>query len=776
MTETVQFSKIGKQDIQIGFGTFEVTLADGRVVTLDEVDIGYLVGDAFTEANLPVSVAGVGRLGRVTDNARGLWMHGRASKWFSLLGEVVYAEDFDTFADAITDIGTTERTLLINKSMEVTGAVTVNAATTLWFVNQGALNINSGVTVTHNGLTKAPRRQIIEGTGLIAFGGGAGSIRVYPEWWGAVVDNSTDDTSKVQSAITALSTTIGGMVEISPYTKLTAGDLTIGARLLVEDYADPSAPVWRTTSATRKMMESAAGLGGLSNIGLAASVSSNALTIALKDASGDDPTTASPVTIPFRIDPITTGRYNDRTATAATSLVLSAGSTLGFGVSETSRIYIYAIDVGGTIELAVSKQGYLDEAALHSTTAEGGAGGADSASTLYSTTSRTTEPLRLIGWLEIATDSTPGNWANAPTTVQPLGYGAAQPFNNESVAFGGDVVAGAAFTLNNLTDRTAVTSVGTQLHVPAQTQGFINASGTIAIGAAHYFGIPTWTNDNATLTITDSANVYIAGIPVAGSNVTLTNASVALMLGGNLVSDTDSTDDLGTSTVRWANGYFDKLSCGTGAGTAAIVNILGTAQLQLNLESTSATSTGAEINAYHNSSTPADNDVALYFYGFANDSGATKRNICYWRMKFDDVTSTTMDSSFQFATQDNQNAAGAGTVANLTSVGVWTDASAEKDKEYEGDVWGDGGAILEKIKGLKTGRYHSARAKTPEKQAKERHCGPSAEAMYDTFGLGRDPRDPNNTPGLAAKDVASVALAGVQALLTRIEAMENKRK
>ena len=148
----------------------------------------------------------------------------------------------------------------------------------------------------------------------------------------------------------------------------------------------------------------------------------------------------------------------------------------------------------------------------------------------------------------------------------------------DALSIGGANVDGAALTLNNLTDRTAVTSVGTQLHIPAQTQNFDNANGTIAIGASHFIGIPTQTGDNASLTMTNAATLYIQGAPVASTNVVHTNTAYSLWvdagatqldgnvaIGGTLgvtgiathgaaiVSDTDNTDDLGTSSVRWAN-------------------------------------------------------------------------------------------------------------------------------------------------------------------------------------------------------------------------------
>ena len=39
MTETIRYSQLGSQDLRWGRGTFEVTLADGRVVVLDEIGV-----------------------------------------------------------------------------------------------------------------------------------------------------------------------------------------------------------------------------------------------------------------------------------------------------------------------------------------------------------------------------------------------------------------------------------------------------------------------------------------------------------------------------------------------------------------------------------------------------------------------------------------------------------------------------------------------------------------------------------------------------------------
>lgn len=102
----------------------------------------------------------------------------------------------------------------------------------------------------------------------------------------------------------------------------------------------------------------------------------------------------------------------------------------------------------------------------------------------------------------------------------------------DGLSFGGANVDGAAMTLNNLTDRTMVTSVGAQAHMPTQTQNFDNASGTIAEGGGVVLGIPTWTNDNPTLTITNPATLTILGKPIASTNVSFTNGPYSLRVLG----------------------------------------------------------------------------------------------------------------------------------------------------------------------------------------------------------------------------------------------------
>lgn len=144
---------------------------------------------------------------------------------------------------------------------------------------------------------------------------------------------------------------------------------------------------------------------------ISASVAANALTIS-----------ASALTLDFRSTTLGSGAVTTVSGTPA-NLVISSGSTLGTVNSVQSRIVVIALNNAGTIELAavnISGGNQLDETNLISTTAEGGAGAADSANVIYSTTARTSLAYRVIGYVE-STQATAGTWATAPSTIQ--GYG-----------------------------------------------------------------------------------------------------------------------------------------------------------------------------------------------------------------------------------------------------------------------------------------------------------------------------------------------------------------
>ena len=158
------------------------------------------------------------------------------------------------------------------------------------------------------------------------------------------------------------------------------------------------------------------GAGEISNLAIATAVGSNELTISLKTKANADASSTDPIRVAFRSATLTSGLFNARTITGSLSLVISSGSTLGQVSGQPSRIWVYLIDNAGTLELAVSHKLFL-ETDLVSTTAEGGAGAADSATVMYSASARSNVPCRLIGYID-NTQATAGTWASAGSQIQ----------------------------------------------------------------------------------------------------------------------------------------------------------------------------------------------------------------------------------------------------------------------------------------------------------------------------------------------------------------------
>lgn len=159
---------------------------------------------------------------------------------------------------------------------------------------------------------------------------------------------------------------------------------------------------------------------GLQNLAIAASVAGSALTIALKTKAASDPSAGDVVRIGFRNATITTGTYTDRTVTGALSLTISSGSTLGHSNGNDHYIYVYAIDNAGTVVLGASSV-IFEDGSLVSTTAEGGAGGADSNRVMYSAAGLTDKPCRLIGRLK-SNQATAGTWASAISEISLMPF------------------------------------------------------------------------------------------------------------------------------------------------------------------------------------------------------------------------------------------------------------------------------------------------------------------------------------------------------------------
>lgn len=173
---------------------------------------------------------------------------------------------------------------------------------------------------------------------------------------------------------------------------------------------------------------------GFQNAELSLSVGSSALTIALKTAAGTDPSALDPVTATFRNATAATGDLTSLQITAATSLVISSGSTMGFSSGVVGRLWIVGFYDAGTFRLGAINclSGVtiypLSAWGIASSTAEGGAGAADSAQVFYTGTAVTSKPYIVLGYATWETGlTTAGTWDATPTRLQLFGHGVRLP-------------------------------------------------------------------------------------------------------------------------------------------------------------------------------------------------------------------------------------------------------------------------------------------------------------------------------------------------------------
>lgn len=149
----------------------------------------------------------------------------------------------------------------------------------------------------------------------------------------------------------------------------------------------------------------------ISNCSFTTTMNASAMTVALKDSAGNNPSVGSPCVITFNGTDITT--------TSAVSLVISSGSNLGCRNATPCRLQLYAINDSGTVVLGIIN-GVLDEGRgiATATTAEGGAGAADLANVVYTTASVSSGNIRLIGRI-FSTQTSAGTWSSSTTNYLP---------------------------------------------------------------------------------------------------------------------------------------------------------------------------------------------------------------------------------------------------------------------------------------------------------------------------------------------------------------------
>lgn len=147
----------------------------------------------------------------------------------------------------------------------------------------------------------------------------------------------------------------------------------------------------------------------------------NAVTYTLKGKGGVDLSATNPCYLLFPKATLTDAGFDPVKVTSNISVTLSSGSTIGHASAIAQHTFIGALITGGAAELFATNlppeyPGTFLGQRLISTTAEGGAGAADSATGIYSTTARSN-----VAWISLAkvkgTQTVAGTWAASPTQI-----------------------------------------------------------------------------------------------------------------------------------------------------------------------------------------------------------------------------------------------------------------------------------------------------------------------------------------------------------------------
>lgn len=231
----------------------------------------------------------------------------------------------------------------------------------------------------------------------------------------------------------------------------------------------------------------------IENLTLAFSVAASALTIAVKTKAGTDPSTTDKAIVPFRNVTAATGDYTSVALTAATSLVISSGSTLGTTNDIAFRLWIVAFNDGGTLRLGVinclsgTSIYPLSGWGIASATAEGGAGASDSAHVFYAGAAVSSKAYTVLGYVTWEAGlGAAGTWSAGPTRAQLFGPQVALPGHVVQVARNQDGAFATGTTILPLDDTIPENDEGDEYMTQAITP--TSAANLLAIEHSGYFG------------------------------------------------------------------------------------------------------------------------------------------------------------------------------------------------------------------------------------------------------------------------------------------------
>jgi hypothetical protein len=268
------------------------------------------------------------------------------------------------------------------------------------------------------------------------------------------------------------------------------------------------------------------------NLSIACSTASNALTCALKDRNGNDPSSASPVLLAIQFG-TSTAQVAPIAITAPLSITAPAGATLGTVNNQTNRLWIGLFNNAGTLALgfynSLNTTGPNIKSWDETTGAVGTAisAGSISPQTWY-TQGAITAAFRIIGYVE-SKQSTAGQWAATPAT-KLFGPGVKRP---------GESVQKVTSVVNIASNVTSTTFVVFAFHSAAITpQSAANLIGVRVSGAMLATGSGGDFELSLSRGITNNTGLFGGRTGLSAANVG--NASAAVLEGYDMPNTTGS--------------------------------------------------------------------------------------------------------------------------------------------------------------------------------------------------------------------------------------------
>jgi hypothetical protein len=296
------------------------------------------------------------------------------------------------------------------------------------------------------------------------------------------------------------------------------------------------------------------------NCTLAASVTTNILTVALKDNSGSDASATSVCRIAFRNATAATGSPVIDSVTAALSVSSNAvGASLGSSNATAFRFWVVAFDNGGTVVLALYNASNvngctaINEGLAQSSTPMSAT--ATALATFYTPngTTLTSKSIKILGYVTFENGlTTAGTYATGPTNIQTLGPGVARPCTELSRSMG------AVDSTQVVANTTTQVQTSTTVSITPQSKANlvqVDASGALANG--------------------QNAQVAIAQISRGTAPTLLGNAATTIVTSSGTLFGLASLMALDLPQTTSAQAYFVFIKCSASVASCASWNISG---------------------------------------------------------------------------------------------------------------------------------------------------------------------------------------------------------